>query len=299
MIAKEIVGGVPIIRLGDYLKSTIHRVFTVEADYLLGDGMMSESERILLSNQISKALIAFSEGLPDDLATRPLNWAGAEPMMGFAERISKALLADKTFQKGVVSRLIDKVFPRDEEKALEEAYHNASAVLVRRKDTDEWYLVGIYSNKFIDRDGEIIPFDAHQEYAEWTKEVGFRPVITLLHQPKMPAEFWQKAIDAYQNDGKQLNAIVQTVYEQTGIADVERIIPVNGFVAYVAKVRPEKYEAAQQLEKQKRSLGMSHGFVLLSKDDNILAKYRSFELSYLPHHMIRHLPHPVSMAYDP
>lgn len=60
----------------DRLISTIHREFTVQADYMYGDGIYGQDERIALSNAIGEALDTFNkiidEQLPHLRSTNPV-----------------------------------------------------------------------------------------------------------------------------------------------------------------------------------------------------------------------------------
>lgn len=150
------------------------------------------------------------------------------------------------------------------------------------KDKDgQWWFLGIYSNKYMDRDGEIIPESAHKEYIEWLKETGFKPMITVFHQPTMPQGFWGLIFDKFGGDGQKLNQIVQSVYRDFGFAQAERVTYLNGFTFVSAKVLPGKEKIAERLSK-KNDLGMSHGFIVPEVNGIYLNKYRSFEMSALP-----------------
>lgn len=149
------------------------------------------------------------------------------------------------------------------------------------KDAEgQWWFWGIYSNKFEDRDEEIIPSEGHKEYIAWLKATGFKPMITVLHQPRMPLGFWEEVFRLYENQPDVLNRIVERVYKDFGIARVERVVYLNGFSSVVGKVLPGKELAAEKLSKQ-TDLGMSHGFIVKETFDKILAIYRSFEMSTL------------------
>ncbi len=61
--------------IADWLESTIHKTFTVEADGLLGAGHIDRDERIMLSGLIGDALSVFSAGMDvalPELRTKPI-----------------------------------------------------------------------------------------------------------------------------------------------------------------------------------------------------------------------------------
>jgi hypothetical protein len=144
----------------------------------------------------------------------------------------------------------------------------------------QWYFLGIYSNKFEDRDEEILSEKSHQEYISWLKESEFKPVITTLHQPKMPAIFWPVVFDKLENSPSKLSEVVRKIYKNFAFAEAERVMYVNGFTVVSAKVFEDKVNIAEALSKES-DLGMSHGFIVKEFSDNIVDKYRTFEMSVL------------------
>ena len=157
---------------------------------------------------------------------------------------------------------------------------SSSKVSFFKDKEGQWWFFGIYSNKYQDLDGEFIPEADHEEYASWIKELGFKPMITLYHQPKMPVGFWQKVMDRYSDDAETLNQIVGSIFKDFGFARAERITYFNGFATVLAKVVDGKEAVAEKLSEMD-DLGMSHGFVVMELDGNVLHKYRSFEMSVL------------------
>lgn len=155
---------------------------------------------------------------------------------------------------------------------------NGVAVLIKLEDG--YHMLGIYSNKFLDRDEEIIPEEDHKAFAEWVTDKGFRPALTTLHQPTMPNSFWKGIFDNYSEDIPKLNEVVRAVYQDFALGEVERIVYVNGFTAYSAKIYDDKAEIAEKIVAT--SPGHSHGFILSDKIGNLLKGYRSFEISLLP-----------------
>lgn len=146
----------------------------------------------------------------------------------------------------------------------------------------QWWMVGIYSNRFEDRQGDTIPLAAHEEYASWLKSSGLKPIITVLHHPRLPQAFWLKMWEKFQDDIPKLNQIIQTVYADYALGEVVRTVSLNGFMSVVAKIYPHRQAVAEQLAAQSEDLGMSHGFIAAKKDDKVIAAYRSFEFTVLP-----------------
>lgn len=155
-----------------------------------------------------------------------------------------------------------------------------SSVGLYKDISGQWWYLGIYSNKFEDRDQEILSEKSHQEYIQWLKDSGFKPIVTILHQPKMPREFWPAVFAKYEGDIPKLSAIVNKIYETTKFAEVERVMYVNGFTVVAAKVFADKAHIAEALSKES-DLGMSHGFIVKEFADSIVNKYRTFEMSVL------------------
>lgn len=155
--------------------------------------------------------------------------------------------------------------------------------LLRDKAGNLWFL-GVYSNKFEDEDNEILSQAAHQEYADWTKESGFKPAIIVNHLPRVEPSFWIRVFDKFGSDPDMLNRVVELVYRDTMFARGERIVPWHGFVAVLGKVLPGKEDVARAL--MQGAGKMSHGFIGFDfkSDENIatiIDGYRTFEMSVL------------------
>lgn len=170
--------------------------------------------------------------------------------------------------------------PRVEWKPVKHEWVDKSFVRLYKDAKGQWWFLGIYSNKFQDRDKEIISEAAHKEYVAWLKETGFRPVVTVYHQPRMPDTFWPSVFRKHEKNPKALQKVVDKVYEQTGFAKTEFIAYLNGFTVVLAKVLPGKEKIAARLSKLK-GMAMSHGFIVKKISANIIDVYRSFELSVL------------------
>lgn len=111
--------------------------------------------------------------------------------------------------------------------------------------------LGWVSNKFIDREGEILTEDAHKDYIAWLdKHPKAAPQLWTYHVPgtgrKHKADFW-----AY----------------------------LNGFLILGGKLTEQEAKAFDNVSDD---LGMSHGFYVLGKQGNLINKYRTFEATVLP-----------------
>jgi len=132
----------------------------------------------------------------------------------------------------------------------------ANAVQIEKDANGDWRAVMWVSNKFIDRDKDIICEAAHKEYVEWVNaNKEFMPASLSWHTP-------------------------ETVKE----SNVDYLDYIDGFL--VASVKLTEKEATTLLELGKKvHLGMSHGSFVMERDPNdrrIITKYRMFEVSDLP-----------------
>lgn len=189
-----------------------------------------------------------------------------EVALSIGGEMSKSLI--KTLYKAVVG---EPEVPKNTVKIKEDA------------DGNVW-LIGIYSNKWEDRQKEILSEASHLDYVKWVKEKGFKPVITLYHQPKMRPGFWATTMKAF-DDGRisadAMNSLVESAFSQYSIAQVEGVFYENGFAGVIAKVYDHRKDAIKKIAKDNYDLGMSHGFTLIEMNDNIYTKYRSFEQTLL------------------
>lgn len=165
-------------------------------------------------------------------------------------------------------------------KLLGQTGTEKSSISVFKAADGQWWFLGIYSNQFIDRDGEILSEEAHKEYIDWVDQSGFRPVITVYHEPHMPEDFWVKVYDKWGDDIPTFQKIVDRVYKNVAIAKAVHVAYANGFVFVAAKFLPGKEDVAQRLSALK-DWGMSHGFLGFKSHDNIFDRYRTFEMSAL------------------
>lgn len=167
------------------------------------------------------------------------------------------------------------------------AGEKSSTLFFKDKDGG-WRVVLLYSNKYEDRDNDILTEEAHKEFAEWVNASGFKPQITLFHLPSLSNAFWSKVYKAYGDDAEKLNGVVRRIYKDTGwaIGEAERVVYMNGFAVMVGKVYEDKYPVAEKLSTMKE-LGNSHLFLTTDFSSNgdagmIVNKYRSFEGTILP-----------------
>jgi hypothetical protein len=147
-----------------------------------------------------------------------------------------------------------------------------------------WYF-GFYSNNFRDRDDEFLSWAAHLEYRQWLKDSRVVPQITFFHQPRLPALLWHLAFGLFEKGRittDQFNNFISEVYKDYSIAETRAVIPVDGFMLVIGEVYPDKVPTVEKMLATDITWGMSHGFISLEDDDNIIKKYRSFEFSVLP-----------------
>lgn len=145
---------------------------------------------------------------------------------------------------------LEKLSKSDEVFDLSTIATNTGFKVLKALDGSPRWL-GWVSNKFIDREGEILTEDAHKDYINWLdRHPKAAPQLWTYHIPgtgrKHKADFW-----AY----------------------------VNGFLILGGKLTEEEAKAFDNLDVD---LGMSHGFYVLSKQGNLINKYRTFEATVLP-----------------
>lgn len=166
-----------------------------------------------------------------------------------------------------------------------ESNENKSYVTFKQDENGDWWFIGLYSNKFKDREAEIISEEAHREYTEWARNKGIKPQITLFHMPRAQPGFWYSVMQAYEKNmirTETINTMLRDFYKDYAIAEAERVFYANGFVGVAGKVYKGREAWINNLSNYPDELGMSHGFIPIELDDNIYTKYRSFEMSILP-----------------
>jgi hypothetical protein len=155
--------------------------------------------------------------------------------------------------------------------------------LVDSKSNGTWF-VGIYSNNFKDRQDEIITRQAHEDFAQWTKDNGIKPPIILFHLPQYPPEVHLANLLGLSKGiftPQQYNDNMMTMYKATAIAQAEYIIPIDGFMVVLGQIFDTKVPIVKKyLTEHPEQWGMSHGFLGL-KDGSTITKYFSHEFSIL------------------
>jgi hypothetical protein len=164
---------------------------------------------------------------------------------------------EKPADKGLLDRVMDFVGltidkkPADMPAAIKEAGPGAFTAF---KDAQgNWRWMTLTSNMWRDRDGEIIPGDAHEgavSYAERTKDM---PDLRLWHVP-----------------GSRI-----------GVADWVDFT--HGFVLHSGSFDKGMEDVAESLATTEEPLGVSHGFYHnKAEDSDTYPWYRDFEVSVLP-----------------
>lgn len=177
--------------------------------------------------------------------------------------------------------------------------HNHAA-LYRDSAGDYWFL-GAFSNNFEDREGEIISWDAHENYAKWFKSSGIKPPLTVMHQPHYPDHFHlihYLALKSGVLTPEEFDENLDTLYRGVAIGKTEAIIPLNGFMFVAAKLYKDKIPLVKRLKERVDNWGMSHGFIREQFDGNIIKKYVSFEFSVLPIEVAANSITPISIHIE-
>jgi len=121
------------------------------------------------------------------------------------------------------------------------------------KANNKNYLFGSFTNRWIDREGQILTDEAHKELIKFLDDHPERsPALWFWHMPEMEfknkAEWW-----TYQ----------------------------NGFVSMLWELTPNEAGFIENFSKL-HDVGMSHGFTAELDNDGDIVKYRPFEASILP-----------------
>lgn len=125
---------------------------------------------------------------------------------------------------------------------------------VQKDAAGQWRWLAIVSNKFLDRDEEILAEDAHREFVEHVDKTGEYPRLELWHTPG----------------------------SRVGIADMVEYA--DGFRLDSGTFDKGMEPVAESLSKWPEPLAMSHGFEYKPKDKKggVYRRYRTFEDSVLP-----------------
>lgn len=116
-----------------------------------------------------------------------------------------------------------------------------------------WF--GWVTNKWEDRDGEILTDAAHKDFLAFLdKHPEAAPELWSWHTPgtarQNRADWWDYT---------------------------------NGFVLFSGPLTEKEAQPYIKGEVKKERIGMSHGFHVLSRDGRFITRYRTFEVSELPH----------------
>lgn len=178
-------------------------------------------------------------------------------------------------------------------KARKEESVRSLTMFTKDEDDAEWMLA-VYSNKFMDREGDILSEASHKAFAEFVEETGLRPALTVYHLPNMSGVLWKDIIQDKIEDIPALNEIIRKVYNDFGIGEVHRIIVSDGFAACAVKLREDKQEEIEIVKSMIDELGLSHKFLGIpaiytarAEDGSItlqkvIDRYISVEMSLLP-----------------
>ena len=157
-------------------------------------------------------------------------------------------LADKAEgSKGTIGNIIKNFI-----KSLTPTEEVKDAFIVQKQVNGEHRWIGIATNKWKDREGEILTDSAHVEFVKFLDEnPEYAPELWTWHTPgtarKNKADWWE--------------------YHE-------------GFFLYSGILTEEEAKAYEK--DMGEPIGMSHGFYVLEKIGNYILKYRTFEVSELP-----------------
>lgn len=115
---------------------------------------------------------------------------------------------------------------------------NKSYVTFKQDENGDWWFIGLYSNKFKDREAEIISEEAHREYTEWARNKGIKPQITLFHMPRAQPGFWYSVMQAYEKNmirTETINTMLRDFYKDYAVAEAERVFMLTGLSVWLAR----------------------------------------------------------------
>lgn len=188
--------------------------------------------------------------------------------------------------------VFNSVFARtgDEGKAMRQANGVVmnKALFFKDRGGKLWF-VGIYSNNFEDSTGDIITKEAHEKYAQWIEKTGVRPPIIMMHMPRLPEPLGTAFYVAHllglasgKISAEDYNKNLLELHRKSAIAQTRTVIPMDGFMIVVGEVLDDKRDLVLKILKDKDRWGMSHGFIKVQSNGNIITDYHSFEFSVLP-----------------
>src|SRR3990167_5637548 len=136
----------------------------------------------------------------------------------------------------------------------EEPSMNGSAFFSFKDRTGQWRWLALHSNKFLDREGEVITEQAHKDYVAAAEKLDALPELWLWHTP-LTAIGWADFVDY-----------------------------VDGFMVSSGPYALGMDEVAEKLAEDAPTLGVSHGYryPLEAKENGVIHRYWTFEVSPLP-----------------
>lgn len=242
------LGVVKSANMADWLESRIHQGFTVLADDLFGSGCLTREERIGLSSLIGDSLDVFHQGLQQETFSalkKRAPWAEAET--GEDNKEVEAL------------SLIERLKGLFTKKSLPDDKSKSDNTFMVWKEASGYRWLTAYSNKFRDDDNppEILSDAAHKEFVEavdkgeWTY-----PELWIWHVK-----------------GSRSGAADYVAYD-------------GSFALASGTFDADKQDVAEKLSRRDDLL-TSHGMPTAEiqrdeKDQSILTRYRTQEISVLP-----------------
>ena len=138
-----------------------------------------------------------------------------------------------------------------------ESVYTAKDIAFYRNKEGELKFFGVYSNKYEDRDREILTEASHKDFVD---AVDINPGLL----PKL--WFWH-----INKDLGQVDNLIWSDY---------------GFILFAGRVdkefTPLVVDILTNAKNKGIAMGCSHGFYILEQEKNIIKKYRSREISFLP-----------------
>lgn len=256
---KHLVFGKAVdLKVPSYMISNLKRGLELHEAGKSGDGLMPqtvrEARQIVESGRISpdkvKRAVAWLARHESD---KTPNWDKAgEETPGF---VATLLWMDDGSgrAKGWLERKRDELISEGELKQNELVF-NRKAFKIYKQVDGQYRWIGVVTNKFEDREKEILTDSAHIEFYNYLADhPEDAPELWIWHTPgtarKNRADWWE--------------------YK-------------NGFFVYSGLLTQDEAQPYFELEADEE-LGMSHGFWVLKRQGKYITQYRTFEVSELPH----------------
>lgn len=145
--------------------------------------------------------------------------------------------------------------PHREQFGFKDVAETGGAFFSQKEEDGSFRFFVVYSNKFRDREGEILPEVAHKTFVEWVNETKEFPSLRLWH------------------------------VEGSEIGQVDWIEYTDGFAVASGTSIAGKEAIFEALAEEAELLGVSHGFRYLEDqlgEDGVYGLYKTFEISILP-----------------